>query len=503
MFRQNILEIVLLLLAVLLTGCEGDRIAVEEPESVLDFRAVVDGKEYRPISETEKGCIVFVSSGTDLTNIVAKFGGKVISASVNGVPQESGVTANNFTSYKKGVTYNIQKDDGEVIDYKVVVLDTRLPVVAVTTDNLEKVRNREDWKAAGIKIMDADGRISTWAHTEIRGRGNWTWEKYQKKPYALKLDRPRPILGMPAHRRWVLLALYRGFIGNALAFEATRRAPVLGWAPRGQFVELVLNGKFQGMYYLCEHIKIDENRVDIHPLTVKDETYPAVSGGYLLEYDELYDEKYKFVSSRFSLPVQIKEPNDTLTDAQFNYIKDFINEMEGEIRKIGTGEQSLWTDYMDIDSFADYWMVLETVNNYEAYKPRSVKMFKGRDGVDSAPGTVCKLKAGPLWDQELFLVDHVFNSKNMYYYRYLFKDPQFVETVKRRWPAYRDNILGADGGQSYLEYLDEMVSLIEYSARRDTKLWNNGYFTLDEEVATVREGFVSKINWMDAQIQAL
>jgi hypothetical protein len=130
-------------------------------------------------------------------------------------------------------------------------------------------------------------------------------------------------------------------------------------------------------------------------------------------------------------------------------------------------------------------------------------MFKGRDGVDSPPGTVCKLKAGPLWDQELFLVDHVFNSKDMYYYRYLFRDPQFVETVKRRWPAYRDNILGADGGQSYLEYLNEMVSLIEDSARRDTKLWNNGYFTLDEEVAAVRKGFVSKINWMDSRIQAL
>jgi len=82
-------------------------------------------------------------------------------------------------------------------------------------------------------------------------------------------------------------------------------------------------------------------------------------------------------------------------------------------------------------------------------------------------------------------------------------DPQFVETVKRRWPAYRDNILGADGGQSYLDYLNEMVSLIEDSARRDTKLWNNGYFTLDEEVNTVREGFVSKINWMDSRIQEL
>ena len=49
---------------------------------------------------------------------------------------------------------------------------------------------------------------------------------------------------------------------------------------------------------------------------------------------------------------------------------------------------------------------------------------------------MCKLKAGPLWDQELFEVNQSFNSKDMYYYKYLFRDPEFVTAVKERWEVY-------------------------------------------------------------------
>lgn len=352
-----------------------------------------------------------------------------------------------------------------------------------------------------MRIIDTDGNIQDLGGTGIRGRGNWTWDKYPKKPYALKLDKKQEVLGLPAHKRWVLLAQYRGFIGNPLMFEATRRAPSMDWAPRGYFVELILNGKYNGLYYLCEQIKKDENRVNIASLKDEDVTYPAVSGGYLLEYDELYDEKYKFMSSEFHLPVQLKGPNDSVPDAQFNYIRNYINEMEVEIKKIGSGQESHYYDYLDIDSFADYWMILETIGNYEAYKPRSVKMYKGRDGVDSPAGTVCKLKAGPLWDQELFEVYHQFNSKDMYYYKYLFKDPEFVNTVKSRWPAYKSNLLGNDKYISFVEYLNQMVDLIQNSARRDIHYWGNGYFTLSGEYYPVKQGFVSKIEWMDQQIQ--
>lgn len=468
---------------------------------LVNFRILADGREYYAIDASGTDLSVFVPVGTDLSALVACFSDNAASVTVNGVAQESGVTANDFRNYKKGLEYLLESASGTRKRYTVRVLNTQLPVVAVRTDTPSKITSKINWRDARIRVLGTDGRLLDLGATGIRGRGNWTWEKYPKKPYALKLAQRQEVLGMPAHNRWVLLALYRGFIGNAMAFEATRRAPTMPWAPRGCFVEFVLNGKFQGLYYLCEHIKIDPNRVNIAKLEKTDVTYPAVSGGYLLEYDELYDEQYKFRSKGFSLPVQLKAPNDSVPDAQFNYIRDFINEMEAEIKKIGKEEGSRYADYLDRDNFAEYWMVLETIGNYEAFKPRSVKLYKGRDGVDSPQGTVCKLKAGPLWDQELFLVNHEFNSRDMYYYRNLFKDPAFVAAVKERWEIYKSNLLGNDQFVPYLDYLNEMAALIKVSANRDINYWDNYYFTLSGEVGTVRNGFRSKIDWMDARIR--
>ena len=91
----------------------------------------------------------------------------------------------------------------------------------------------------------------------------------------------------------------------------------------------------------------------------------------------------------------------------------------------------------------------------------------------------------------------------MYYYKYLFKDPVFVQTVKERWPAFKSNILGNDNYPSILEYMNGFVKDITVSAARDIDYWDDPNFTLEDEVNRVRKGFVSKINWMDQQIKAL
>ena len=468
----------------------------------LKFSVVVDGKEYGAIDLKGTEISIFVPDGTNLSQLVAKYKDNAFAVTINGAEQENGVTVNDFSDYKKGVKYHLESEDGsQKKNYTVRVLDTRLPVVAIRTADGAAIQDKINWKDATIKIRDVDGKVTDLGATGIRGRGNYTWQYYPKKPYALKLAKKQKVLGMPEHKRWALLAGYRGFVGNPMAFEATRRASSLGWAPRGQFVELVLNGKFQGMYYLCEQIKIDPNRVAIKSLKKEDVKSPEVTGGYLLELDELYDEQYKFRSQYFNLPVQLKSPDSDIPDAQFNYIKNFINSMEAEIMKIGTGQESHYADYLDIDNFADYWLALEVMNNYEAYKPRSVKMYKGRDGVDSPKGTVCKLKAGPLWDQEWFLVNLEFNSKDMYYYHYLFQDPVFVAKVKERWAIYKSKLM--EGDQTFLNYMQEIINQISKSASRDLKYWENDYFTFSGETAKVKSGFKGKIRWMDIQINAL
>lgn len=500
-------RIALLFSLVLLTACQGLELFPSKDVSgsdFLKFSVSVDGKEYGALDLEGKDLTVFVPDGTDLKQLTPKFKDNAYTVTVDDVEQKSGVTVNDFTSYRKGVVYHLESEDGEKTkDYTVRIMTTHLPALIIRTADGTAIKDKINWKEATIKIRNADGSITDLGTTLIRGRGNYTWTHYPKKPYALKLDKKQKVLGMPEHKRWALLAGYQGFIGNPMAAEANRRATALGWAPRGQFVELVFNGKFQGLYYLCEQIKIDRNRVAIKSLKETDLKAPEVTGGYLLEYDELYDEEFKFKSQHFNLPVQLKSPDNNVPEAQFNYIRDYINAMEAEIKKIGTGEESHYTDYLDIDNFADFWLALEVMNNYEAYKPRSVKFYKGRDGVDSPKGTVCKLKAGPLWDQEWFLVDRKFNSKDMYYYKYLFKDPVFVAKVKERWAILKSNLEGNAQYPAFLDYLQELSDLIGDSAQRDIYYWGNENFTPKGEVNKVKNGFNAKIKWMDSQINGL
>ena len=372
-------------------------------------------------------------------------------------------------------------------------------------DDQEEIKDKVNWKKASIKVY-LNGKIAYNSRTGIRGRGNATWTEYPKKPYNLKLENKDGLLGMKKHKRWCLLALYRGIIGNDLMFECSRRAKALQFVPDGKFVELILNGKFMGLYYLCEQITIDKNRINISTLKPEQTSYPEISGGFLLEYDELFDEEYCFTSPVCGYPVNIKKPDDDVPEEQVNYVKSYIHKLEDELTKIEKGEDSNYQDYLDVESFADYMLVLGAVGNYEAYKPRSVFMYKGRDGVDSPVGTVCKLKAGPLWDQEIFNNHTTWfywgENSNALYYKYLFRDASFIKVLKERWSPYKQSVLGLNGDQSILEYLNSTVNQISYSAKRDLDYWKNESFVFEKEVNRVMDTFTETINWMDNQIMS-
>jgi hypothetical protein len=62
----------------------------------------------------------------------------------------------------------------------------------------------------------------------------------------------KSILGMPKESDWVLYAPYtdKTLMRNFLAYAIAREMG--GWAARTQFVEVVLNGEYVGVYVLME-----------------------------------------------------------------------------------------------------------------------------------------------------------------------------------------------------------------------------------------------------------
>jgi hypothetical protein len=363
------------------------------------------------------------------------------------------------------------------------------------------VTNKVDWvDHADITIFRGNGVITYVGNGSIRGRGNTTWS-YPKKPYTLKLDKKAEILDMPSDTRWVLLANWmdRTLLRNAVAFEIARLAS-LAWTPRGEFVELVVNGRHVGNYYLCEKIKADKNRVNIHKLKSTDTHPDTITGGYLMEIDQNYDRQYKFRSQLMNLPYMFHEPDDNvLTQQQFDYMRGFVDELERSLMDDAALLSRDYTKMMDVESFIDWWIVNEVVMNGEPSTRKSSYVYKDREGL---------LTAGPVWDFDYYTFVPEFqvrflNKWSLYYDR-LFRDPAFVAQVKARWSELRPrfDVIPA--------YTRQLAARLRGSADMNNALWPinirvNGDELMEYDAAVERliEMFEGRLEWLDKHIAEL
>jgi hypothetical protein len=352
--------------------------------------------------------------------------------------------------------------------------DTYLPVVVIHTENDQAILNKEDW-IPGTMTIDGAGKFDNYEGTlGIRGRGNFTWTM-PKKPFAIKLDSKSEILGMPTHKRWVLLANYmdRTLLRNRIAFEISNRTG-LEWTPRGEYVEVMLNDVHLGNYYLCEQIKVDKNRVNVAEMSATDLEGDDITGGYLMELDTYYDEVNKFMSATANLPVMFKEPDEeTLQPAQFEYMRSYIDSVESLLYNNDSLASRAYTSMIADTTFIDFWFVQELTTNREINHPKSSYMYKDRNGL---------LKMGPVWDFDVttFCSISGFCVKNAIWYSRLFKDPVFVSKVKERWAKFKPSF------EEVELIIDDARSSIELSAGLNEIIWpmyNREIINNDEKLA--------------------
>ena len=420
----------------------------------------------------------------------ATFDSKAEKVLVNGKEQVSGVTINDFSS---PVIYKLISSKGEEREYKVNFSYSGLPIVIIDTPNKATIPSKhEDWlKNATITILKQNGTEEYSGTTSIRGRGNSTWS-FPKKPYALKLDEKAEILGMPKHKRWVLLANWmdRTLLRNRVALQIALSTG-MAWNPRGEFVDVILNGEHIGNYYLCEHIKVDKNRVNIHELSDED-----TDGGYIMELDVNYDETYKFTSAIYELPYMFKDP-DEVNEAQFSYMKDYINTLEASLYNDEELAAGKFMEYMDIDSSIDWWFVHELTDNSEPNHPKSTYMYKDKGG---------KLFAGPAWDFDwgTFCSGTGYSIKNTLYYSRLFKNVTFVNRVKERWALLKSEF------EKIPAFIETEAKRIAPSEKMNHTMWPitttvNGdeSMTFDDAVQRMKSIYEQKIKWLDEAIQKM
>lgn len=145
-----------------------------------------------------------------------------------------------------------------------------LPVMYVNTQDAQPITSKETYVSAtayidalgleGYENMASADKPETLI---IKGRGNWTWEGFDKKPYRLKFDSKVNPVGMVKSKHFLLMAGADddlGFLRNLVGYELSRRVG-LPYTTDSQPVELVLNGKYQGLYFITEKIRVDKNEL--------------------------------------------------------------------------------------------------------------------------------------------------------------------------------------------------------------------------------------------------
>lgn len=390
--------------------------------------------------------------------------------------------------------YQISSSAFEIKSTSLEELSNGLPIVLINTPNDQPILSKQEWmEGASMTIVSANGQIEYQGSLSVKGRGNTSWG-FPKKPYALKLDKKSEILGMKKHKRWCLLANWadRSLIRNAVAFELARQTE-LDWTPSGQHVELVLNGEHLGNYFLCEQIKVDENRVNI-----SNPSEPIADRGYLMELDTYFDEAFKFRSPLRDLPWQFKDP-DEVTDEQQAFMEQYVADMEHSLYDSLCFINRDFTEYMDLGSFADYWMVYEIAQLREPNHPKSVYMHKDAGG---------KMQAGPVWDFDLGCFKprpyYYWADRDAVYYGQLFRDEGFRQLVRERWNNYRDHFLAVES------MVDSLAEKLAPSEKLNFPMWpididsNNDENLTDytEVIARLKQGLREKILWMDTEIQS-
>jgi len=379
-----------------------------------------------------------------------------------------------------------------------------LPVLRITTDNSAPIVSKEDYIAAQMTLeSNVPGAAPVIGGLQIRGRGNSTWGM-PKKPYRLKLTDKQPLLGMPASKDWVLLANYsdKTLMRNSLAMDLGTKIGMT-WTPRTAFVEVYLNGRYDGLYLLSENIKIAKDRVNIDQLAEGDVAADKITGGYLLEVDFRQDGHTMF-SAIDQLPIVFQDP-EAPAQAQEDYIKQYIDGFEavlysGDFANPVTG----YAAYIDVDSFVRWFIVNEIFRNVDAQMWSSCWMYKPRGG---------KLHMGPLWDFDIAAGNIDYNNayetagwwiRDAPWISRLFEDPAFAARAREVW-----NEIKADQLPALFDSIPADAAVLQQAQLNnfqrwpilETYVWPNyripGSFA--GEVDYLDSWLGARIAWMDAQ----
>lgn len=375
---------------------------------------------------------------------------------------------------------NIETIDGVMPTRTIVSAPEGCTGVSITDNNY--VPGRMTMTLNGNKIYDSGDYIKSESGMRIKIRGNSTGAYLNQHPYKIKLSKKYDLLRRNdkafKHKEWLLMSMYTW--NSEMTNQESNILNIVGsivskivhkeWVPEYDFVNVIMNGQYQGMYYLMEAVEKGDKRINI------DDT------GFLLEHDtfwwneELY---FKTDYQNYATGYTYKYPDeDDITDSIQTVFKDYLNEFEKVLYSNGDISK-----YIDMESFAKWILIHDILGSTdEAGCNRFIcKYDMNKDNPYSS-----KIEMGPAWDFDSSFKSkgwsYIHQSSSWFYYSKLFERNDFQQIYIHLWQTIRPTILSA-----IQEYFDEVWKKYGDSFDENMKIHQTKYPTEGQQ------GFHSQI----------
>lgn len=295
--------------------------------------------------------------------------------------------------------------------------------IRTATGTMDRINKSKDNKElAAVTLYDETGKADYTGRGRdtINSRGNSTWN-LNKKPFKLTLAADESLLGMKSAKNWVLLS--NGFdktnLRNKLILDFGARVNMC-WTPHCEFVDVYLNGEYNGLYLLTEKVEVGDNRLEL-----KD-----------MQSDFLVESTSKTRLKKGETGFELSDGSYYIINYPQKPDKARVAEIQSILQVVSDSIHSGTLDGMEVDSWVKRYMIDEIFVNRDAIEFSSFYHY------DAAAGNMF---AGPIWDYDLTLGNDALSPTTSArfpnqifglwkpWYRDLYENEVFLNEVKRQY----------------------------------------------------------------------
>ena len=332
---------------------------------------------------------------------------------------------------------------------------------------LVEVRNGQERTASAI----FPGRI--------RYRGNSSLQKARKKYFSIKIDAPHNLFGMKNARYLLLTSWYRdkALMRDRLSYDLFRSfgGPDTPWAsPQAQYVELVINGRYHGVYGVTE--RVDGDMLGYDPNNVQLD-HPAV-------LYKAMDRKASFRELHVEAMVQ-REPHWRFGEHWQPY-SDFVGFVSSTDADTFAARIP---KLLNIENCIDFQILVNFTCNTEGVR------FNYYLARRSEPGS--RFFFIP-WDYDMGYYQNRW-LRNYLFDRLIADLPDYRRQLLTRWTELRKDLLSEDELMARIDALESELS--GGSVQRNFNRWppSRGQ-THEQAVADLRKWIKTRLRYLDRKL---